>query len=147
MTTMKRILDAKGYSFFFVPPDAKVSEAIRLLDQKKVGFLLVMDGERMEGVFSERDVVKLIARTGPACLDHLVQDVMTTAIFHVNLNTSVDEVMGVMAEKGIRHVPVMDGKMVVGVVSIKDVVAEVVVDREITIKGLENYIVGTDFRT
>jgi len=147
MTDMKRILDDKGYVFYFVGPDAKVSEAIRLLDQKKVGLLLVMDGERMEGVFSERDVVKLLARNGPAALDLLVQDVMTTSIFHVSLPTSVDECMGVMIQKGIRHVPVTDGKMVVGVVSIRDVVAEVVRDREITIKGLENHIVGTDFRT
>ncbi len=147
MTDMKRILDAKGYSFFFVPPDAKVSETLRMMSQKKVGFLLVMDGERMEGVFSERDLVKQLAQQGPAVLDRQVQDVMTTSIYHVGLHTSVDEVMGVMSEKGIRHVPVMDGKMVVGVVSIRDVVKEVVADREITIKGLENYIVGTDFRT
>jgi CBS domain-containing protein len=147
MTDMKRILDAKGYTFFFIPPDAKVIDAIQLLAQKKVGFLLVMDGERMEGVFSERDVVKLLARNGTAVLDRLVQDVMTTSIFHVSLSTSVDECMGVMTEKGIRHVPVMDGRSVMGVVSIRDVVGEVVADREITIKGLENYIVGTDFRT
>lgn len=147
MTDMKRILDAKGYTFFFISPDAKVVDAIRLLEQKKVGLLLVMDGERMEGVFSERDVVKLLARQGPASLDRQVQDVMVTSVYHVSLKTSVDEVMGLMSEKGIRHVPVMDGKMVVGVVSIRDVVDEVVADREITIKGLENYIVGTDFRT
>jgi CBS domain-containing protein len=147
MTDMKRILDAKGYSFFFISPDATVADAIRQLDKKRVGALLVMDGERMEGIFTERDVVKLLSRAGAAALDRKVQDVMTTSIFHVGLKTSVDEVMGVMSEKGIRHVPVMDGKMVVGVVSIRDVVAEVVVDREITIKGLENYIVGTDFRS
>lgn len=147
MTDMKRILDAKGYTFFFISAEAKVVDAVRLLEQKKVGFLLVMDGERMEGVFSERDVVKLMARRGPAALDLKVDEVMTTSVYHVSLRTSVDEVMGLMSEKGIRHVPVMDGKMVVGVVSIRDVVAEVVADREITIKGLENYIVGTDFRT
>jgi CBS domain-containing protein len=146
MTDMKRILDVKGYTFFFVAPEARVADAVRILEQKKVGFLLVMDGERMEGVFSERDVVKLMARKGPSALDLKVEDVMTTAVYHVALKTSVDEVMGLMSEKGIRHVPVMDGKMVVGVVSIRDVVTEVVTDREITIKGLENYIVGTDFR-
>jgi len=147
MTDMKRILDAKGYTFFFISAEAKVADAVRLLEQKKVGFLLVMDGERMEGVFSERDVVKLMARRGPSALDLKVDEVMTTSVYHVGIKTSVDEVMGLMSEKGIRHVPVMDGKMVVGVVSIRDVVAEVVADREITIKGLENYIVGTDFRT
>jgi len=146
MTDMKRILDVKGYVFFFVPPEAKVADAIRLMEQKKVGFLLVMDGERMEGVYSERDVVKLIARTGPSSLERTMQDVMTTSIYHVSLKTSVDECMGLMSGKGIRHVPVTDGKMVVGVVSIRDVVGEVVHDREITIKGLDNYIVGADFQ-
>lgn len=120
---------------------------IRLLDTKRVGFLLVMDGERLEGVFSERDVVKHLARTGPEFLDRQVQDVMTTQIYQVHLDTSVDGCMGLMSEKGIRHVPVVDGRMVVGVVSIRDVVREVVADREITIKGLENYIVGGDFAT
>ena len=147
MTDMKHILDGKGYSFFFVPPEAKVSEAVRLMEQKKVGFLLVMDGERMEGVFSERDVVKLIARTGPAALDREIHEVMKSGIYHVNLATSVDQCMGLMSEQGIRHVPVLDGKMVVGVVSIRDVVREVVRDREITIKGLENFIVGGEFAT
>ena len=146
MTTMKRILDEKGYTFFFVQPESRLSEAIRLLGQRKVGFLLVMDGERMEGVLSERDVVKAMAQAGPGTLDRQVRDIMTTQVYHVALGTSVDECMGVMSEKGIRHVPVMDGKVVMGVVSMKDVVREVVHDREITIKGLENYIVGTDFR-
>jgi CBS domain-containing protein len=144
---MKRILDAKGYTFFFITPDAKVIDAIKMLEKKKVGLLLVMDGERLEGVFSERDVVKLLAREGAVILDRLVQDVMVTSVYHVSLHTSVDECMGLMSEKGIRHAPVMDGRTVMGVVSIKDVLGEVVTDREITIKGLENYIVGTDFRT
>lgn len=146
MTDMKRILDAKGYTFFFVSPHATVAEAIRLLDQKKVGFLLVMDGEHMDGVFSERDAVKLLAREGTAVLDLEVHRVMVKQIYHVSLDTSVDQCMGLMTEKGIRHVPVTDGKLVVGVVSIRDVVRELVADREITIKGLENYIVGADFR-
>ncbi|BDU76222.1 CBS domain-containing protein [Mesoterricola sediminis] len=147
MTDMKRILDGKGYSFFFVPPEAKVIEAIRLMDQKKVGFLLVMDGERTEGVFSERDVVKLMGRTGPSVLDRPVSDVMVTEVYHVHLNTSVDECMGLMSERGIRHVPVMDGSMVVGIVSIRDIVREVVADREIVIKGLENYIESVEHRS
>lgn len=147
MTDMKRILDGKGYTFFFVTPEATVQEAIRLMDQKKVGFLLVMDGENTEGVFSERDVVKLVGRKGPAVLDQAIRDVMTTEVYHVHLNTSVDECMGLMSGKGIRHAPVMDGKMVVGIVSIRDIVREVVADREIVIRGLENYIVSAEHRS
>jgi CBS domain-containing protein len=147
MTDMKRILDSKGYSFFFIEPDAKVSEAVAMLDRKKVGFLLVMHGEHMEGVFSERDVVKLLARMGPSVLDLPIHDVMTTQIYHVTLSTDVDECMGLMSQQGIRHVPVTDGKLVVGVVSIRDVVGAVVEDREITIQGLENYLVGQEFES
>ena len=95
---------------------------------------------------AERDVVKLLGRSGPSCLEKTMEEVMTRSIYHVSLKTSVDECMGLMSGKGIRHVPVTDGKMVVGVVSIRDVVGEVVHDREITIKGLENYIVGADFQ-
>jgi CBS domain-containing protein len=147
MTDMKRILDGKGYSFFFIPPDSTVLEAVHLMERKKVGFLLVMDGERLEGVLSERDVVWNMARSGPAFLERKALDAMVTPVYHVGLRASVDEVMGLMTERGIRHVPVMDDGMVVGVVSIRDVVKEVVADREVTIKGLENYIVGGDFAT
>ncbi|HLO66902.1 MAG TPA: CBS domain-containing protein [Holophaga sp.] len=147
MTDMKRILDGKGYTFFFVTPEAKVAEAIRLMDLKRVGFLLVMDGERVEGVFSERDVVKLIGRQGAPVLDKEVQEVMVRNVWHVHLDTSVDECMALMTGQGIRHAPVMDGKMVVGIVSIRDIIREVVRDREIVIKGLENYIESSEHRS
>lgn len=147
MTDMKRILDSKGYTFYFVPPEATIRDAIRLMVTKTVGFLLVMDGESLEGVFSERDAIRHLALDGPQALEARMQDVMTTQVYQVNLHTSVDACMGLMTGSGIRHVPVMDGRTVMGVVSIRDVVREVVADREIIIKGLENYIVGGDFAT
>ena len=147
MSTIRAILERKGSNFWFVDPEASVLDTVKRLHEKKIGALIVMDGDHLVGIFSERDFVRLMAVEGTACLAKPVGDVMTSQVFFVKPSTTVDDCMALMSEKGIRHVPVMDGKMVVGVVSIRDVVREVVADREITIKGLENYIVGTDFRT
>ncbi len=147
MATMKNILEGKGYSFFFVTPDAKVHDALKTLTEKRIGVVLVMDGERLLGIFSERDFVRLAVKTGSFSPDLPVSDVMTTQVLHVKIETTVDECMALMTEKRIRHVPVMDGKMVIGVVSIGDVVKELVAERESVIRGLEGYIAVRDFPT
>lgn len=147
MATMKSILEGKGYSFFFVPPDAKVHEALKTLTEKRIGVVLVMDGERLLGIFSERDFVRLAVKSGSFSPDIPVCDVMTDQVFYTKLTTTVDECMAMMTEKHIRHVPVMDDKMVVGVVSIGDVVKELVAERESVIRGLEGYIAVRDFPT
>ena len=147
MATMKNILEGKGYSFFFVTPDAKVHDALKTLTEKRIGVVLVMDGERLLGIFSERDFVRLAVKTGSFSQDLPVSDVMTSQVLHVKIETTVDECMALMTEKRIRHVPVMDGKMVIGVVSIGDVVKELVAERESVIRGLEGYIAVRDFPT
>jgi len=147
MGSMKKILEVKGFTFFFVPPDAKVREALKMLTEKRIGVVLVMDGERLLGVFSERDFVRLAVKTGSYSPELPVSEVMTSQVFYVKLDTTVDECMALMTEKRIRHVPVMDGKMVVGLVSIGDVVKELVAERESVIRGLENYIAVREFPT
>ena len=147
MADMKRILDNKGYTFYFIAPYATVMEALRMLDQRRVGLLLVMDGERLEGVFSERDAVRLLAQSGPAALERPLHEVMSSPRHTVTLATKVDACMSLMSQQGIRHVPVLDGAMVVGVVSIKDVVRELVMDKEAEIRGLENQLVSGEFPT
>lgn len=147
MATMKTILEGKGYSFFFVPPEAKVHDALKTLTEKRIGVVLVMDDERLLGVFSERDFVRLAVKSGSFSPDLPVREVMTSQVFYVKLDTTVDECMAMMTEKRIRHVPVMDGKMVVGVVSIGDVVKELVSERESVIRGLEGYIAAREFPT
>jgi CBS domain-containing protein len=144
---MKNILEGKGYTFWFVAPNAKVGEALKMLTEKRIGVVLVMDGERLWGVFSERDFVRLAMKTGSFSPDLPVSEVMTSQVYFVKLDTTVDECMALMTERRIRHAPVMDGKMVVGIVSIGDVVKELVAEREGVIRGLENYIAVREFPT
>lgn len=147
MATMKHILDEKGHSFFFVTPDTKVIDALRTLTEKHIGVVLVMDGERLMGIFSERDFVRLAVKTGSFTPDVCVEEVMTKQVYFVKFETTVDECMALMIEKRIRHAPVMDGKMVVGVVSIVDVVRALVAERESVIHGMEGYIAAWEFPT
>lgn len=147
MANMKRLLDVKGRTLFSIPVDATAADAVRLMGRQKVGFLVVLDGEAMVGVFSERDVVRILADAETFALDQPIREVMTTPVHTVKLETSVDDCLALMSDEGIRHVPVLDPKSqkVVGVVSIRDVAREVVSDREATIKGMENYIISGDY--
>jgi len=147
MTTMKTILDEKGYTFWFIAPEDTVQQAVKRLNEKGVGALLVMDGERLMGIFSERDFLRLMDANGAFPLQKMVSEVMTTQVFGVKLDTTVDDCMALMTQKKIRHVPVMDGKMVVGVVSNRDVVREAISDREILLKGMEVLIANHEFPT
>jgi CBS domain-containing protein len=147
MADMKRLLDVKGRTLLSIQADAKAVDALRLMGRQKVGFLVVLEGERMVGVFSERDVIRLLTDSDTFLLEQPMREVMTTPVYTVRLDTSVDHCLALMSENGIRHVPVMEPKTqkVVGVVSIRDVAREVVADREATIKGMENYIISGDY--
>ena len=147
MATMKNILEQKGYTFWFVSPEEKVGDCLKRLAEKRVGAVLVMDGETLCGIFSERDVVTLLANQGPAVLDTPVGEVMTSQVLGVKLETTVDECMALMTTKRFRHVPVMDGSLVVGIVSIGDIVKEVIRDQEIIIRGMEVFLANRDFPT
>ena len=147
MATMKQILQTKGYTFWYVTPDAKVIDALRMLTEKHIGVVLVMEGERLWGIFSERDFVRLAVKTGSFSPDLPVSAAMTERVFFVKPETTVDECMALMTEKRVRHVPVMDGPSVLGVVSIGDMVKDLVAERESVIHGLENYIVAREFPT
>ncbi len=147
MSTMKTILNRKGNSFWFIEPEATVQQAVNRLNEKKIGALIVMDDERLVGVFSERDLVRLVATQGPASLDLTIGEVMTTQVFGVKPSTTVDECMALMSDKGIRHVPVLDGKVVLGVVSNRDVVYEAISNRESLLSGMEVLIANHEFPT
>ncbi len=147
MATMKTILDRKGYHFWFVEPGDLVLKAIQRLQEKKVGALLVMDGERLQGILTERDIVRLVDTNGQLPIGKQVCQVMTANVYGVKLSTSVDECMALMSEKQIRHVPVMDGKMVVGVVSNRDVVEEAISNRDSLLKGMDVFLANQAFAT
>jgi len=147
MTTMRTILDRKGYTFWFITPEDTVQQAVKRLNEKGIGALLVMDGEKLMGIFSERDLLRLMDGSGQFPTQKAVGDVMTVQVFGVKLDTTVDDCMALMTEKKIRHVPVMDGRTVVGVVSNRDVVREAIADREIQLKGMEVLIANHEFPT
>jgi len=147
MTSMKRILDVKGYKLFSIQRETKAAEALRMMGEKKIGFLVVLDGERMVGVFSERDIIRLLNDPLHFGLDLPMDQVMTTPVISVGLETSVDDCLGIMAEHDIRHLPVMDRTQmkVAGVVSIRDVVRAAVSERETTTVGLQKYLSSGDY--
>jgi CBS domain-containing protein len=147
MSTVRTILNRKGNSFWFIEPESSVLQAAKRLNDKKIGALIVMDGERLVGVFSERDLVRLVAQKGSEALNLTIGDVMTTQVFGVKPSTTVDECMALMTEKGIRHVPVLDGKTVLGVVSNRDVVYEAIANRESLLSGMEVLIANHEFPT
>lgn len=147
MSTIRSILERKGSNFWFIDPEASVLDTVKRLNEKKIGALIVMDGERLAGIFSERDLVRLVAEQGTACLDRHVGDVMTSQVYVVKPATTVDDCMALMSEKGIRHVPVMEGKDVLGIVSNRDVVVEAISHRESLLTGMDVLIANHEFPT
>jgi len=147
MSTIRAILERKGSNFWFIDPAATVLDTVKRLNEKKIGALIIMDGDRLVGIFSERDLVRLMATQGTACLDQPVGDVMTTPVYFVKPGTSVDECMALMTDKQIRHLPVLQGKEVMGVVSNRDVVYEAIDHRESLLAGMEVLIANREFPT
>lgn len=145
MITIQHILLRKRFKFVEVTPTATVGEVLGVLAKERIGLVLVVEGEALRGVFSERDVIRLAVTHGQIPMDWPVSQVMITEVFSVDAEMTVDDCMALMIGHGIRHVPVMDGPKVIGVVSMRDVVLEAVAQRETTIRGLESYIIGGDY--
>ena len=122
MITVKQILDEKGSSAWTIVPDAKVIDALKLMAEKEVGALIVMEGEEIVGIISERDYARKIILKGRHSQDTPVRDIMSTHIYGVNLDTTVDECMALMTDKRMRHLPVCKDGRLAGIVSIGDVV-------------------------
>jgi len=119
-----------------------VFDALQLMADKNVGALLVLDGEKIAGIFSERDYARKIILKGKASKDTPVAEIMTAEVTTLRPEQSVEECMGLMTDKRIRHLPVLDGEKLVGLISIGDVVKAIISEREFIIKQLESYITG-----
>jgi CBS domain-containing protein len=139
MTTIRQILAHKP-EIYSVDPDATVLEALRLLEERNIGALLVMKGETLVGIFSERDYARRMVLQGRASRDTRVREVMTEKVFVITPDTSSGECMVHMTDRHIRHLPVVEGARVVGVISIGDVVRAVIDDLRFTVRQLETYI-------
>ncbi len=140
MATTRHLLDRKSRAIFSIGPDEPVLEAIRLMADHHVGALLVMKGEELVGIVSERDYARKVILKGRSSADTPVAQIMSAPVITVSLSNSVQECMQLMTTKRIRHLPVMEGKKVVGMVSIGDLVKAVMEEQQQTIEQLESYI-------
>jgi len=140
MKTLKQLLEAKGREVYSIAPDARVFDALRLMADKSVGALIVMEGGRIAGILSERDYARKVILHGKFSHDILVRDIMTGKVITVHPGQTVEECMALMTEKRIRHLPVTEGERLIGVLSIGDLVKEVIAEQQQTIKQLESYI-------
>jgi CBS domain-containing protein len=143
MQTAKDILNGKGREVWSVAPDTSVLDALKVMAEKEVGAVLVLDGDKLLGILSERDYARRVVLAGRSSKDSPVSAVMTTHVVCVAPDRSVEECMALMTDKRLRHLPVLDHKKVVGVVSIGDLVKAAIDDREFTIAQLQSYIAGT----
>ena len=140
MISVRQLLDRKGRQIFSVAPGAAVLDAIRLMAERHVGALLVMEGETLSGIVSERDYARKVILMGRSSADTPVRDIMTAAVVTVQPETPVDKSMQIMTEQRVRHLPVIEGRRVVGVVSIGDLVKAVIAEQQQHIEQLESYI-------
>jgi CBS domain-containing protein len=142
MTNVAHLLHAKGHAVWSVPPDASVYEAIKLMADKGVGALLVMEGKRLVGIVSERDYARKVILQGKSSRDTPIREIMTSKVFYVRPEQTVEDCMALMTAHRIRHLPVLDDDQVRGVVSIGDLVKAVISEQEVRIQQLEQYIMG-----
>jgi CBS domain-containing protein len=140
MKNLKQLIAAKGGQVWSIRPDASVFEALQLMAEKDVGALLVMDGSRLAGVMSERDYARKVILHGKASQNVPVREIMTTDVVRVDPSATVEECMALMTQRRVRHLPVCEGDDLVGLVSIGDLVKEVIAEQEQTIRQLESYI-------
>lgn len=142
MKTVKQILQSKtrGIGILSISPDATVYDALKLMAEKEVGALLVMEADKVVGIISERDYARKVILHGKSSKEIHVSDIMTSKIVYVNTAQTVDECMALMTDKRVRHLPVYEDDRLVGVVSIGDLVKEAISEREYIIKQLESYI-------
>jgi CBS domain-containing protein len=138
--TVRAILDTKGHNVQSVEPDAKLSSAVKILGERKIGAVLVMSNGRMEGILSERDIVRVLGERGAAVLDEPVSQVMTRKVISCTQSDTVAAIMETMTLGKFRHLPVLEGDRVVGLISIGDVVKWRVREYEHEQEALRDYI-------
>jgi CBS domain-containing protein len=140
MKLAKNILDGKGNEIWSVGTEATVLDAIGLMAEKRIGALLVMNGETLEGMFSERDYARKVILAGKSSRETPVRDIMTAKVVVAKPESTVEECMALMTEKRIRHLPVVEEDKVTGVLSIGDLVKAIIDEQQFKIEQLENYI-------
>ncbi len=142
MTYVRDILNGKSKEVHSISPDATVYEALKEMSDREIGALIVMKGEKVVGIISERDYARKIILKGKSSKDTMVKEVMSSTLINVKPENSVEECMILMTGKHVRHLPVFDKGKFVGIVSIGDVVKSIISKQEMLIEQLSNYISG-----
>ena len=140
MKTIKQLLGEAPRSPLAISPSDSVYGALEMMAKHDVGALLVMEGERLAGICSERDYARKVILSGKSSRDTQVREIMTEKVFYAQPSQTVDQAMALMTEKRIRHLPVMEGEKVVGIISIGDLVKETISHQAFVIQQLEHYI-------
>ena len=142
MKLVKHLLDSKGSDIISIAGDASVLDAIRLMADKAIGSLLVMDGDQLKGIVTERDYARKVIVKGRSSESTQVDEIMTEDVVTARTDQTVAECMTVMSERRIRHLPVVDEGKVAGMISIGDLVQAIIADQQEEIEHLEQYISG-----
>jgi len=140
MRPVLELLKKRGPDTWSLKPQDTVFDALKVLADHNIGALMVLEGGQLVGVFSERDYTRKIALAGKSSKDTRVQDIMTTKCITVSPQVRTRDALALMSQKGIRHLPVVDGDRVLGMISIRDIMFDIIADHEMTISHLEHYI-------
>lgn len=142
MESIAKLLQHKGGDVWSVAPEVAVYDAVALMAEKEVGALPVLRGEQLVGIVSERDYARKIILQGRSSRETTVAEVMTERVIYARPAQSVDECMALMTDKRVRHMPVLDGERLVGIISLGDLAKAVISEQQFVIEQLENYIHG-----
>ena len=142
MATVMQILDTKGYAVWSIHPQESVLAAIQQMAEKEVGALVVLEGDALVGIISERDYARKVILKGRAAHETAVREIMTPDVICVRLDQSIEECMSIVTERRIRHLPVLDSGGLVGIISIGDLVKTIIAEQQFIIEQLEHYING-----
>ncbi len=142
MRTVQQLLDEKGHDIQSVHPDESVFDAIQKLANANIGSLIVVEDDRPVGIFTERDYARSVILKGKSSPTTPVRDIMTTRVVYAQPEQTVEECMAVMTDKHIRHLPVLDGEKLIGMISIGDLVKSIIAEQKFTIEQLEHFSRG-----
>ncbi|MFO1319643.1 MAG: CBS domain-containing protein [Burkholderiales bacterium] len=142
MKTVAQVLEEKSSRVVSVAPQSSVYDALKLMAERDIGAVVVLDGERLAGILSERDYARKVILLGKSSRDTAVGEIMTHRVVCVRPSTTIDECMALMTDKRIRHLPVLADKHVIGLISIGDVVKETIAEQKHIIEQLEHYIMS-----
>ncbi len=140
MRLVREILQSKGHDVWSIRPEDLVFDAVKMLSERSVGALLVMEGEKMVGIITERDYARKVILAGKSSKQTQVKDIMTQRVLWVAPERTIEECMALMTDKRVRHLPVVENTQVVGMLSIGDLVKAIIAEQQVTIDQLQNYI-------